>query len=146
MGPLAHSLPLCLDKTIRTLHIAAACGPSNVFNGIDRRNSLDVMVALITGDPVPDPTAISVMKVTGGTWQNRVQWLKQRQAYGIWGLYDDDPDYGDTPADLDQRLRRAFGGWGIGITIRHPDGTFYRQGTLVQAQLDDHLARTGKLN
>lgn len=104
------------------------------------------MVALITGDQAPDPIALRIIRYTGGTWENRVMWLEQRQAYGVWGVLDDDPNYGDTPADLDQRLRQALGGWGISLTVRRIDGTVNYQGTFVQALFDDLLAVTGKLN
>src|SRR6478672_4846178 len=119
---------------MRQLHVEAAYGDAHVSNGLGGRVKSTKMVALVTGDSRPDETVISSLRQTGGTWQNRVTWLPLRQAYLVVGRYDDDSNYGDTPRELDQRLRRVAGDSSVSLRIHSYGRLVMEEGTLTSVE------------
>ena len=118
---------------MRRLHIEAAYGGARVPNGLGERIPISKFVALVAGDTKPDPAVERALRSTGGTWENRVSWAALRQAYLVVGRFDDDPNYGDNPQQLDCRLRRAVGDWGISLRV-HAHGVLVYEGGALAAR------------
>ncbi len=106
----------------------------------------DRFVAILTGIYKPEPAIELALRATGGSWWNTVRWLSVRKGYLITGVYDHDPNYGDTPMDLDRRIRRLVGDWNVALRIHHPDGTVSDEETLLEAEINHVLASAGMLN
>lgn len=126
----------------RQLHLEAAYGDARVPNGLGSRVDCIKLVALVTGDAQPDEAIVNALCYTGGTWQNRVTWLRSRQAYLVVGRYDDDPNYGDTPRDLDRRLRAVAGDFGVSLRVHAYGKLVMDEGSLISVE----LAATAQLN
>ena len=105
-----------------------------------------IFTALVTGIDKPEPAIELALRNTGGSSCNTTRRLNVRQGYLVKGMYDDDPNYGDTHVDMDRRLRRIVGDWCVALRIHHPDGTVADDGTLRDSEINWSLFTTGSLN
>jgi hypothetical protein len=104
------------------------------------------LIARVTGLDAPDEATEIALRETGGSWSNKVTWYEGRKAYFVVGMYDNDPNWGDHPANLDRRLRLIHGDWDVSIRITHPDGIVYNEGTLRSEEVNQALLASGSLN